>query len=81
MSESQRVMHWQLILREFGPNIQHIYGVENVVADTFSRFLSTPSIKYNPCTRKDQCCPNKLFAIGRVEKPLNILLVQSKQQK
>ena len=27
-SESQRVMRWQPILEKFGPNIQHISGVE-----------------------------------------------------
>ena len=26
LSESQRVMRWQLILEEFGPNIHHISG-------------------------------------------------------
>ena len=28
LSESQRVMRWQLILEEFGTNIQHMAGVE-----------------------------------------------------
>ena len=32
-SEHLRVMHWRLILEEFGPNIQHIYGNEIIVAD------------------------------------------------
>jgi hypothetical protein len=30
VSESQRVMRWRLILEEFGPNIQHIAGIDNV---------------------------------------------------
>ena len=34
LSESQRVMRWQLIIKEFGPIIQHIAGVYNIVADT-----------------------------------------------
>ena len=45
LSEYQRVMRWRLILEEFGPNIQHIAGNANIVADTLSRFLSTPSGK------------------------------------
>ena len=40
MSESQRVMRWRLILEEFGPNIEHIAGVDNIVADTLSRHPS-----------------------------------------
>ena len=30
LSESQRVMRWRLILEEFGPNIHHIAGVDNI---------------------------------------------------
>ena len=65
LSESQRVMRWQLIIEEFGPNIQHIAGVDNIVADMLSRLPYTPSDKNNPCTIKDQCCANELFAIDR----------------
>ena len=73
-------MRWRLILKEFGPNIHHIAGVDNIVADTIRIFPSTPSDNYEPCTRKDQGCKNKLFAIGRVENNedlffLNILIV------
>ena len=46
LSESQRAILWRLIIVEFGPNIQHIYGVDNIVSDTISRFPSTPSNKY-----------------------------------
>ena len=67
LSDSQRVMHWQLILKEFGPNIQHIAGVENIVADMLSRLSYTPINKYKTCTRKAQCCTNELCALGRVE--------------
>ena len=81
LSESQRVMFWRLILEEFGPNIRHLAGVDNIVADTLIRLPSTPKDKYNPCTSKAQCCANKLFAIGRVENNeycflLNLLTVQ-----
>ena len=40
LSESKRVMRWQLTIKEFGPNIQHISGVENIVAGVPSRFPS-----------------------------------------
>ena len=41
LSESQRVMRWRLILEEFGPNILHIAGVENIIADSLSRLRSS----------------------------------------
>ena len=86
LSEYQRVMHWQLILKEFGPNIQHISLVDNIVANMLRIFLSTPSDKYEPCKRKDRCRANKLFALFRIENneycvQLNILIVQREQQK
>ena len=37
MSQSQRVMRWRLILEEFGPDIKHIKGEDNIVADAISR--------------------------------------------
>ena len=61
MSESQRLMCWRLIIKEFWPNIQHIYGVDNIVADTLNRFPSTPSDKNETSTRKPQCCANRFF--------------------
>ena len=45
MSQSQRVMRWRLILEEFGPDICHIKGASNVVADAISRL---------PTANKDQ---------------------------
>ena len=79
-------MLWKLILEEFGPNIQHISGVDNIIADTLSILTFTPRDKYDLCTRKAQCCVNKLFIIGRVENNkdcflLNILIVQREQKK
>ena len=51
-----------------------------------SRLPSTPSYKYDSCTRKALCCVNELFSTGRVEKnedcfPLNLLILQREQQK
>ena len=37
LSQSQRVMRWRLILEEFGPDILHIKGEKNIVADAISR--------------------------------------------
>ena len=54
LSESQRVIHWQLIIEEFGNNIKHIAGVNNIVSNTISRLLYTPSDKYKPCIKKAQ---------------------------
>ena len=85
LSKSQKVMRWRLILEEFGPNIQHIAGVDNIVSDTLIRLLNTSINKYGTCTGKAQCHTNELFDIGKVEKkslfPLNILVVQIEQQE
>ena len=59
LSESQRVMRLRLIIEEFGPTIQHIDGVDNIVTDTLSRLPSTPSDKNDSCTRKAQCRVNE----------------------
>ena len=67
LSESQRVMRWQLVPEELGPNIQHIAGVDKIIADTLSRFPSTPNDNNYPCKRKAQCRANRLFVIGREE--------------
>ena len=84
--ESQSVIQWRLIIKEFGPKVQHIAGFDNIIADTLSRLPSTPSDNNEPCTRKDQCRGNKLFAIGREENtdncfPLKLLIVQREKQK
>ena len=41
LSEFQRVMRWRLLLKELGPHIHHIAGVDNIVADTLSRVKSS----------------------------------------
>ena len=41
ISQSQRVMRWRLILEEFGPDIKHMSGENNVVADIMSRLPTT----------------------------------------
>ena len=49
LSESQRVMHWRHTLEEFGPNIQHIAVVDNIVAE--NTFISYPKIILPNCLR------------------------------
>ena len=79
-------MCWWLILEDFGPNIQHIAGVDNIVYDKLSR-LTSPSVhKYKTIISKAQSLANELFTIGREEKsedafPLNIFNVQIEQHK
>ena len=63
-------MHWQLILEEFRPNIQHIAGVEKILSDMLSRLSSTSFDKYEPSTIKSKCRANELFEIGREEKKI-----------
>ena len=81
LGESQRVIRWKLILKYFGPNIQHISVVDNILSDTLSILPYTPSNKYNTCIRKAQYRANDLFTIVRVENnedcfPLNLLILQ-----
>ena len=61
-------MRWRLIIEEFGLNIQHIYGVDNIVSDTLSRLPSASIDNYEPRTMKSQCRADELFAIIRIEK-------------
>ena len=68
LSEYQMVMNWWLIIEDFQPNIQHMSGVYNIVANTLSIIPSTTIDKYDPCTRNSQYSANKLFDIGRIEK-------------
>ena len=86
LSESQRLMLCKLILEEFGPNIKHIAGVENIVSNTLSIFPPTFIYKHQPCSRKAQCRANDLFALGKIENNddcflLNLLIVQREKQK
>ena len=86
LSEHQRVMRWRLIIKEFGINIKHIAGVDNILYYTLSILPYTNRDKHKPCTRRSQCCANELLTLGRVENkknppPLNLLIVRIEQQK
>ena len=79
-------MRWKIIIKDFGPNIQYIAGVDNILADMLSILPSTRIENYESCTSKVKCCANELFTIGRVENnddcfPLNLSIVQREQQK
>ena len=79
-------MRYQLVIKEFVPNIQHIYGVDNIVADMLRRLPYTPVKKYEPGTKKALCHANNLFTTSRLEKnedcvPLKFLNVQREEQK
>ena len=63
--EYKMLMFWQPIIEYFGPNIQHIYGVDKKVADMISRLPYISVNKYNHSTIKYQCCLNELFTISR----------------
>ena len=46
LSEPQRVMRWWLILEEFGPNIKHIAGVDNTIADFRVSYSGLPMLDF-----------------------------------
>ena len=65
--EYQRMLRWRLIIEVFGPNIQYITGVNNIVEGTISRFPYTSIDKYDISTKEDQCRANEQFTISRIE--------------
>ena len=60
-------MCWKFIIKEFGPNIQHIAVVDNIVDDSLSRLQSTLVDKYQPSTSKAQCCAENYSQISGVK--------------
>ena len=85
LSESQRVMRWRLILEEFGPNILHITGVENIVADTLSRLRSSnvekDDTKSEPEVKLRELYANKRIRGIQSDFPLEKKLIQEEQSK
>ena len=85
-SQSQRVMRWRLILEEFGPDIQHIKGVDNTVADAISRLPTTNQDSKETCTEAQNPSSKTLAEMEHllVEDdevfPLDLPLVQKAQQ-
>ena len=60
-------MRWRLIIEDFGPNIQHIYGVDNIVSDMLIRLTYASADTYDPSTVNAQCHTKELLAISREE--------------
>jgi hypothetical protein len=54
-------MRWRLILKEFGPNIQHIPGVDNIGVDTLSRLPSANTDREDDSSTESLRRTNKLF--------------------
>ena len=74
-------MRWWLIIKEFGHNIQHKAGVDNIVANNLRRLTYLSVDKYEPITSNYQCQVKKLSIIIRAEKnkgcfQINLLNVQ-----
>jgi RNase H-like domain found in reverse transcriptase len=42
---TQRVMRWRLLIEEYGPTLEYVKGVNNVVADALSRLELDPPLK------------------------------------
>ena len=36
-------MHWRLLIEEYGPELRHIKGTNNVVVDSLSRLATNPA--------------------------------------
>ena len=70
---TQQVMRWRLIIEEYGPTLEYVKGVNNVVADALSRLdlepplqtESNPSILETPTSRQLA----EAFAITEQEVP------------
>ena len=73
MLQSQRVMWWRLILEEFGPDIQHIKGEDNIVADAISRL---PTSEMNELQDEFLALEDE-----EAEFPLDLQLVRDQTQK
>ena len=78
-------MRWRLILEEFGPDIIHISGEKNVVADAMSR-LPTTNQDQKELSTDAQDPPSKIldksemFILDEEESfPLDLSLVQRTQ--
>ena len=85
LSESQQVMRRRLILEEFGPNILHIAGVENIVADALSRLRSSNAEeddnKSKPEVKLRELYANKRIRGIQSDFPLEKKLIQEEQSK
>ena len=79
-------MPWWLILEEVGSNINNIDGFDKKVSDKLTSLPSESIEQVKTSTRRAKSWADKLFAISVVHNnneclPLDILIVQTKQQK
>jgi hypothetical protein len=88
ISQSQRVMRWRMILEEFGPDIRHISGVDNIVADAISRLPTANKDEEEPRTEVQRLNEmfinneaNDLLAENDESFPLDLLQVREAQQE
>ena len=63
---TERVMRWRLIIEEFGPELHHIKGEKNVVADALSRLdlQNEMSIDNNPPEEQEELLLNNALDFG-----------------
>ena len=81
ISQSQRVMRWRLILEEFGPDIRHISGVKNIVADAMSRMPTTNQDPSEHRTEAPDLHEAEYLPLEIEERfPLQLSLVRKRQQ-
>ena len=83
-SEHQRVIHWWLILKEFGTTIQHIYVVEIIVSEMISGPPSTKVDWDDTSISWSLSQVNKLFTTREEQNlddrfPLDIVIVQQEK--
>ena len=64
MSASQRVMRWRLIFKGFGPNIQYISEIYNIVVYTLSHLPLENTDREKPSIISDLHQSNELFAFN-----------------
>ena len=86
ISQSQRVMRWRLILEEFGPDIIHIKGEDNIVADAISRLPTATKNQRESSTvtlgsKDKKSTEEEIFVLEDDESfPLDLSLVRRTQQ-
>ena len=72
-------MRWRLILEELGPDIKHISGVKNVVADAISRLPNTTTDQDEPSTEDLDLSEKENIILEDEAFPLELSLVQRTQ--
>ena len=78
---TERVMHWRLILEEFGPELHYVKGENNVVADALSRLDMMSTEEFHDMFHTEGC-----FAAEETEDfpssyPLSYAQIEHEQNK